>query len=183
MNQNSITHASQIIKEGGVVAYPTEAVYGLGCDPMNEAAVMKLLSLKQRQVEKGLIIIAANVEQLEPYIDINQLDNYPELCQSWPGPHTWLVPCYDHVPRWVRGQHEKLAVRVTAHKLTSELCLNYGSAIISTSANTSTKAPALNVNEVEEQFANKLDYILVGETDGRDTVSTIRDADTGQQIR
>ena len=180
---DKIAAANQTLIDGGIIAYPTEAVYGLGCDPMNETAVMHLLAIKHRSVDKGLILIAATPQQLANYIDISQLKHYPDVLESWPGPHTWLFPCYPEVPIWIRGQHKKLAVRVTAHSTAAQLCLAFGGAIISTSANIAKQAPAKNIQQVREQFNTQLDYILTGETNNLNETTPIRDAQTGQKIR
>ena len=124
------------LRRGGVVAYPTEAVWGLGCDPRDEAATLRLLALKQREVEKGLILIAADEAQLAPFVDMAALDagQRDAVCASWPGPHTWIVPASPAAPRWITGAHAGIAVRVSAHPPVVELCRAYGGARVSHSA-------------------------------------------------
>ena len=129
---------------GGVIAYPTESCYGLGCDPRNNRAIRDLLGIKQRHWNKGLIIIAASVEQLDRYIDREQL-NMNKVLQSWPGPTTWLLPASRDCPNWLSGEHDTLAVRVSAHPLVRRLCDILDGAIVSTSANTSGQRPARSV--------------------------------------
>lgn len=180
---DAIAAASKALKDGGIVAYPTEAVYGLGCDPNNEDAICRLLALKQRPIEKGLILIAANIEQLHCFIDPEQFEKYPQVTKSWPGPHTWIIPCLSTTPLWLRGQHDALAVRVTKNRISSNLCLAFGGAIVSTSANLSDQPPARTAGEVEKQFIGKIEYILAGETDRLATVTPIRDARDGKKLR
>jgi L-threonylcarbamoyladenylate synthase len=175
--------AAAVLKRGGIIAYPTEAVYGLGCDPSNKAAVLRLLELKQRPVEKGLILIATERSQLEMFIDPAVFDLYPDVTASWPGPFTWLMPCRADTPTWLRGNHDTLAVRVTAHSLSAGLCKNFGSALVSTSANPGSLPPALTADEVRKYFDEQLDAIIEGDTGGLATVSSIRDARSGRQIR
>lgn len=173
-----------ILHRGGVIAYPTEAVYGLGCDPDNETAVLRLLEIKQRPLEKGLILIAAEPAQLETYIEPSVLAQYPDVIASWPGPNTWLLPCKADTPFWLKGIHDTLAVRVTGHALCADLCRAFGKPLVSTSANPNGFDPARTAAEVKGMFSdNQLDLVVEGETGGLATVSSIRDARTGRQIR
>ena len=139
MNNNlpseAVAHAVAVLKNEHVIAYPTEAVFGVGCDPDSETAVMRLLELKQRPVEKGLILIAASFEQLKPYIDDSRLsDSQREAIFScWPGPVTFVFPARPETPRWLTGRFDSLAVRVTNHPLVIELCEAYGKPLVSTS--------------------------------------------------
>jgi L-threonylcarbamoyladenylate synthase len=176
--------AIDILHRGGVIAYPTEAVFGLGCDPFNENAVLRLLAVKQRPLEKGLILIAAEPSQLEAFIEPAVFAQYPDVIASWPGPHTWLLPCKPDTPLWLRGIHDTLAVRVTAHPLSAALCRAFGKPLVSTSANPNGSEPARTAAEVKRLFNDsQLDTIVEGETGGLDNVSAIRDARTGRQIR
>lgn len=181
---NDLKPTIDILHEGGVIAYPTEAVFGLGCDPFNETAVLRLLAIKQRPLEKGLILIAAEPSQFEPFIDPSVFEQYPQVTASWPGPHTWLLPCKPDTPLWLRGIHDSLAVRVTAHALSAALCRAFGKPLVSTSANPNGYEAARTATEVKAMFSdNQLDMIVEGEIGGLPTVSAIRDARTGKQIR
>ena len=117
----SVSHrlrlAAHLMHRGGVIAYPTEAVYGLGCDPWNGEAVARLLAIKRRDVSKGLILIAADAAQLAPFVEELPAARMAEIRASWPGPHTWLLPARAITPRWLTGRFDTLAVRVTAHPL------------------------------------------------------------------
>lgn len=179
----NIQQAVEILKQGGVIAYPTEAVYGLGCDPLNEEAVNRIIELKGRDAAKGLILIAASFSQLEPYLVKLDQQTQQLLLDSWPGPVTWIVPASDSVSNSLRGKHTSLAVRVTDHPLVQELCNCFGGAIVSTSANPAGEEPARNATEVKNYFDNRLDYILEGETGGLDKPTEIRDAITKEVIR
>ena len=88
------------LRKGGVIAYPTEGVWGLGCDPRDEAAVLRLLALKQRAVDKGLILIASDEAQLADFVDMSPLDAATRevVRASWPGPNTWIVPASSTAP-------------------------------------------------------------------------------------
>lgn len=180
-----LRQAARVLYAGGLIAYPTEAVYGLGCDPANGTAVARLLELKQRPIEKGLILIASKMDQLEPYIDWQALNEAQRarILQSWPGPYTWLIPALPRAPVWLRGQHASLAVRITAHPIAAALCGAAGSALVSTSANLSGHRPARSALEVRQALGDRLDYILPGTVGGATNPSTITDAVTGRVVR
>ena len=106
-----VQQAARVVRAGGVIAYPTEAVWGLGCDPWDEMAVDRLLALKERPVHKGLILVADTIRQFDFL-----LEDLPEawqdrLASTWPGPNTWLVPHQDRLPQWITGQHDTVALR------------------------------------------------------------------------
>ena len=172
-----------VLRHGGVLAYPTEAVYGLGCDPMNTKAVFRILELKKRPWQKGLILIASDQHQLEPYLLPIPATLQQQLDDSWPGPITWLLPARPEVPYWLRGTHDSIAVRVTAHPGSIALCEGFGGAIVSTSANPATLAPARTPLKVRSYFGERLAMILHGPLGGRSQPSEIRDGRTGQQVR
>lgn len=178
-----VQQAVAILKQGGVIAYPTEAVFGLGCDPRNEDAVNRILELKGRDADKGLILIAASFAQLEPYIVQLDQQTRNELLATWPGPVTWIVPANDSVSTKLRGKHTTLAVRVTDHPLVQQLCNSFGGALVSTSANHSGEAPARTADKVKQYFKNSLDCILEGETGGLNRPTEIRDALTKEIVR
>lgn len=167
-----------------VIAYPTEAVFGVGCDPDSEQAVMSLLALKQRSVDKGLILIADNYNQLKPYIDDSALtaEQRSRMFASWPGPVTWVIPAKASTPKWLTGRFSSLAVRVTDHATVKALCLAYGKPLVSTSANLSGLPPCRTVDEVREQFQNSI-TIVEGVVGGRENPSEIRDVLTGELYR
>jgi len=183
MSSNQINEAVQILQQGGVIAYPTEAVYGLGCDPAHLQAVQKLLELKQREPDKGLILIAAEFEQLSPFLAEIEDSLKEQVLATWPGPVTWLWPAKTEVSSWLRGEHATIAIRVTAHPLAAELCRIFGGALVSTSANVSGKPPARNAAQVRAQFKNQLDFVLEGEVGGLAKPSQIRDVLSGRVLR
>lgn len=183
MSSQQVSEAVQILQQGGVIAYPTEAVYGLGCDPTNLRAVERLLSLKQRSRDKGLILIAAEFDQLSPYLAEIENSLKANIFSTWPGPVTWLWPAKPEVSNLLRGKHDTIAVRVTAHPLAAALCRAFGGPLVSTSANLSGKPPTRTADEVRIQLAERVDYVLEGETGGLSRPSQIRDALTGAVIR
>jgi L-threonylcarbamoyladenylate synthase len=177
--------ALEALQNGQVIAYPTEGVFGVGCDPDNSEAITKLLTVKQRSADKGLILIAASYEQLLPYIDEAQLtdEQLQVVKSSWPGPVTWIMPVSERVLSLVSGQFDSVAVRVTDHPLVQKLCLAYGKPLTSTSANLSGHPPCKTTAEVERQLGDTDVVILAGSTGGRDKPSEIRDARTGKVLR
>lgn len=181
----SIPEAATALQTGGVIAYPTEAVWGLGCDPRDEQAVLRLLAIKQRAVDKGLILIASHLEQLRPFLNLAAVpaDNLATVLASWPGAHTWVMPASAAAPRWITGTHHGIAVRITAHPLVIELCNAYGGALVSTSANRAGQPAALLRETLDPLVLEGVDGVVVGETGGLGAPTTIRDALTGAAIR
>jgi len=138
----TVAQAAQSLRDGKIIAYPTEAVFGLGCDPGNEAAVRQLLSLKGRPATAGLILIADQFEQFNPYIKPVSEALQQRAGASWPGPVSWLFPRTESVPDWLAGNHDTIAIRLTAHPVCRALCAAFKGAIVSTSANPSSSEPA-----------------------------------------
>jgi len=168
---------------GNIIAYPTEAVYGLGCDPANESAIRELLALKGRPESAGFVLIASEYSQLLPWVSRLDESLTDKAMQTWPGPATWLFPRASQVPDYVAGAHETIAVRITAHEPSRDLCEAFGSALISTSANHSAAKPARSVEEVETYFGGQIAGILAGPLGGSDRPSEIRDLVSGTIIR
>ena len=177
--------AAARLRHGGVVAYPTEAVWGLGCDPFDADAVKRLLDIKHRPAAKGMIVIAADLAQALPHLywDELPLPRRDDILASWPGPNTWLIPCRPHVPDWLRGEHDTLAVRITAHPVALALCRAFAGIVVSTSANRAGEPPARQMDELPTSLLNQLDGWIAGDTSGLARPSTIRDARTGEIVR
>ena len=171
------------LHQGGVVACPTEAVWGLSCDPEDRTAVETLLELKGRPVEKGLILVAGAIAQFEVLLKGIGEHKQTLLSESWPGPKTWLVDHRGRVPNWIVGDHDKVALRVTDHPIMSALCMAWGGPLVSSSANPAGLEPAKTLDQVESYFAGKLSAVVPGETSGRASPSQIIDLDTGTIIR
>ncbi len=175
--------AAHWIRAGGVIAYPTEAVFGLGCDPADWNAVERLLALKNRSWRKGLILIASERRQLEPWLEKIREGWSRQLDNSWPGPTTWLLPAARDCPNWLRGEHDTLAVRVTTHPVVRRLCDILDGAIVSTSANTSGQRPARSMLDIRLRFGTRIDFVLPGSLGGQKHATQIRDMASGQIIR
>ena len=181
----AIEEAVAVLHQSGVVAYPTESVWGLGCDPFDERAVLRLLAIKQRDVAKGLILVAAEPAQFEGLLewDTVPVDRLAEIDASWPGPNTWIVPATARVPRWITGDHASVAVRVSAHPVVVALCSAFGAPIVSTSANRAGMAAPATRTALDPALVAAVDGCVAGETGGRDRPSDIRDACTGALLR
>ena len=181
----SIEDCIAAMRRGGVIAYPTEGVWGLGCDPRNEAATLCLLALKQREVGKGLILIAGDEAQLSPFVDIAALapEQRDAVRASWPGPNTWIVPASAAAPGWITGDHDGIAVRVSAHPQVVALCEAFGAALVSTSANIATLPSPRTRVELDPRIVAGVDAIAPGETGGLLQATPIRDARDGRSLR
>lgn len=177
-----IRQFKQYLDLGQIIAYPTEAVYGLGCDPLNGNTVEHLLTIKQRPVEKGLILIASSFDQLSPYLDVSNKKHLQQMLSTWPGPTTWVVPAQSWVPSWLRGQHSSLAVRVTNHPIAAALCKEFEGAIVSTSANISNKPAAKTPLAIKKQLGRNIP-ICPGNLSGLQNATPIYDLISGQQFR
>lgn len=182
MSSWHIKLAARCVAGGGVIAYPTESVYGLGCSPWETSAIQRILSLKRRRPDKGLIVVAACFEQLEPFLAPAPATTLDTVFETWPGPVTWIFPAKTGVSPWLAGTRGGIAVRVSAHPLVRELCLAAGP-LVSTSANPEGYLPAKSPARVRAYFANRLDYILAGATGGAPGPTEIRHALTGRLIR
>lgn len=167
-----------------VISYPTESVFGLGCDPDSEIAVRKLLTLKRRDWKKGLILVAANHHQLNSYVDYSLLDikQKERIMASWPGPVTWIIPAKSHKHPLLTGCFNSLAVRVSAFEPIQRLCIAWGKPLVSTSSNLTGNPPARNVVEVQQQLGVTFP-IMDGVVEGRLNPSEIRYAITGELLR
>jgi len=184
-NVVSVEQAVQALKAGQVIAYPTEAVFGLGCDPDNEQAIRHLLDLKGRSETKGLIIIASDISELTNYLNQEMIteEMWARVKETWPGPYTWLMPASTSVSELLTGEHDTIAVRVTAHPIASELCRQFTKPIVSTSANFSGQAAARTVEEVRQQFLDQIEFVVAGKVDKDASPSEIRDLLTNKVIR
>lgn len=188
-----IPSAVTALRQGQVIAYPTEAVFGVGCDPDNHLAIETLLQVKQRPKSKGLILIAADFSQLIPYIAADQLslEQTQLMLDSWRNSAgvrdkaavTWVVPASARCSDWLTGQFDSIAIRVCDHPVVQQLCLAFGKPITSTSANLSGLESCRSAAEVRQQLADKVAVIVDAPTGGRAVPSEIRDITTGHIYR
>lgn len=172
------------LKQKSVIAYPTESVFGLGCDPDSKEAVINLLNLKKRSIKKGLILIASDYNQLLPYLAEEKISrkNKQIMFSYWPGPVSFTVPVSNNTPKWLTGIFNSIAVRISSHIGVKFLCRAFGKPIVSTSANICGLLPCKTLEEVKKQFGKNFP-ILLGKTNNRNNPSEIRDILTGKLIR
>jgi L-threonylcarbamoyladenylate synthase len=177
----NIRHAAHILEQGGVIAYPTEGVYGLGCLADDVDAVVRILTIKQRDPDMGLVVVASGLEQLGDWIRLP--DGHADLGSSDERPVTWIVPATEQAPALVRGKHESVAVRLTTHPVARALCEATDSALVSTSANISGHPPARNRYILRREFGHLVDYIVPGDLGPAGAASEIRDLSSGKILR
>lgn len=160
MNNNffskSLIYCVKMLKDSHVIAYPTESMFGLGCDPNSKIAVEKLLSLKKRNIKKGFILVASSFNQIKSYINEDNLSDEQKqtMFLHWPGPFTFVVPAKPEVPYWLTGKFNTIAVRISAHDEIIKLCNAFGGALISTSANFSKMNPCFTTQDIFKYFGN-----------------------------
>lgn len=181
LNKVALQRALDCLNEQGVIAYPTESVWGLGCLPSSESALNRILNIKNRDWRKGLILVASDWEQLQNWILPLSSSQVKCVQEPQPRPTTWLLPCSTEISKNLRGSHQALAVRVSEHPLIAALCEQAGP-IVSTSANVQGEPPAKTASEVRAQFNQQVDYILDGELGGYEQPSSIKTLD-GNQVR
>ncbi len=172
------------LHQGGVIAYPTEAVWGLGCDPFNADAVAQLLAMKRRPESKGLVLVAASIAQVEPLLQGLTAEQRAQLEGSWPGPYTWVIPdSHNLIPAWVRGDSRSVAVRVSAHPVVQSLCEAFGGLLVSTSANPASHQPAKTALRVRTYFGDQLTAVVPGALGEQSQPTQIRDLISGRIFR
>lgn len=177
-----VREAAAALRAGGIVAYPTEAVYGLGCDPSDHDAVERLCALKQRPVGAGLILIAADPAQLDGWVAPRDTE-FARLSRKTGRVVTWVVTAADTCPYWITGGRDGVAVRITRHPVAAALCTAAGIPLVSTSANRRARPPARTALEVRRRFGSKIALVLAGRTGPQRQPSEIRDARTGRTLR
>ncbi|WP_223786945.1 L-threonylcarbamoyladenylate synthase [Marinicella meishanensis] len=179
----SIKQAADSVRQGGVLVYPTEGVFGIGCDYRDEAAVQRILQLKRRPVNMGLILIASHLQQLLPLIQPADPFDLARALKTWPGHHTWVFPATALTPRWITGDHDTVAVRLTDHPAVKTLCDELGHALVSTSANLSGQPTPNSCAEIAAIWGDQVDHYLdlpLGQQAGP---SAMRLASSGQVLR
>ena len=169
---------------GAIIAYPTEAVFGLGCDPDNDTALTNVLNIKTRPQDKGVILIASQLDQLRDYVDFSALttEQWANVAASWPGPFTWIMPKHPQVSDLLSGGRTTLAVRLSAHPTVRLLCDTVGKPMVSTSANPSGMEPARDIQQIATYFGDRV-FVIDGPVDHTAQPSKIQDAVTGAVLR
>ena len=182
MAVSEIEQATAVLRRGGVVAHATEGVWGLACDPRSDISVKKILDIKQREKEKGLILIGGLLEYFEKELSGVKPDKNKEIVNSWPGHHTWILPNLRDYSDWVTGGRDSVACRVPDHKQARELSAKFGAPVVSTSANLSGQAELTSEEAVREIFGSIVDFIVPGKVGYADGPSKIHFLD-GSMLR
>jgi len=183
MENEIIKKAAVLLKEGKIIAYPTEGMYGLGCDPFNREAVVRLVKLKKRHLRKGLILVGYSFDQFKSLIKKVPEETLSAVSRTWPGPITWVFPATVKAPKWITGNRHTLAIRVSAHPIVQELCRAFGKPLVSTSANLEGNAPITKKADIQNVFKTGIDMLVPGKIGERKSASEIRDVETGKVIR
>ena len=176
-----LKRAARVLRSGGVIAYPTEGVFGLGCLPDHFEAVSRVLAIKDRDPALGLVLIASDIEQLGGWIELPE--GSPDLQSTSDKPVTWIVPATQEVPYWIRGDNAGLAIRLTTHPVASTLCEAADSALVSTSANVHGRPPTRNPFVLRRRFGALVDYIVPGACGPASGASEIRELTSGRVLR
>ena len=189
MPAGQIAKAVNSLNQGEIIAYPTEAVWGLGCDPFNEKALNKLLSLKKRDQGKGLILVSSSLEHCKKLLEglpdeyFKKLQNSTKQNVSNDRATTWLIPANDAVPLGVKGTHKNFALRISKHPTVVSLCDCFQLPIVSTSANLAGKKPATTINEVKFFFGKAISDYVDGELGAQKAPSEIKNLITDEVLR
>ncbi|MGN8159039.1 L-threonylcarbamoyladenylate synthase [Salinisphaera sp. SWV1] len=183
VSPHRLRRAARTLAEGGIVAHATEGVWGLAADAFDADAVWRVIAAKQRDVARGLIVVAADSAQLAPLVAPDAGAAWQRAVESWPGPTTWLLPARAGAPQWLTGGQPTIALRETAHALTRALCGEFGGPIVSTSANVSGRPPVDSPWRARACFGDRIDMVLGGRADTPGRASTIRNASTNETIR
>jgi len=184
INSASLFKCVNVLRNNDIIAYPTESVFGLGCNPHNKNAIMKLLNLKKRIQSKGLILVASHYNQVKSYISERDLSfqNKSILLKTYLVPITFLVPAKSCVPFWLTGKSKFLAIRISSHFFIKKLCNEFGTAIVSTSANYSGSKPCKTHAEVIKNFGKNIP-IFHGKLGNSKNPSKIINLISGELIR
>jgi len=185
MNKLALNHAVAALRRGQLIAYPTEAVFGLGCDPAHDKAVRRLMEVKQRPSGAGLVLVVAEFAQVAPWLATDAVSErtWQNIHHTWPGPVTWVIPASETAPQRVCGPGTTLAVRVSAHPVVCALCKAFSSPIVSTSANHRGETPLRSAAQVRAAFHEHVEVVLDGGVGENAAPCPIRDAVTGKTIR
>ena len=182
MRVGDIDGAIELLRNGEVIGYPTEAVYGIGCDPWNKSSVVKVAEIKNRSFEKPFLMVASSVNQLEELVDISSLNE--NVMKSWPGHTTWLIKAKQSTPYWLRDNETgKVGVRVSDHPMIVKLCRLYGRPLISTSANIAGGQEIREQLEFKKVFSKSISYLVDGNIGDCEKTSIIIDMETNKKLR
>ena len=182
MSPWALNRLIRAVSNGAVFGYPTDTIWGFGCHPMLAESVARILTIKNRSPEKGLILLSSRLEYCAPYLDASpqQLETIRLPCAQ---PTSWLVPTSDYCPGWICGNFPTVAIRITDHPLLRIICDGLQAPIVSTSANRAGRVPVRNALQMRKQFAAELDFIVTGFSAGSGRPSEIKSLVSGTTVR
>lgn len=178
-----VRHAARLLADGGVIAHPADGVWGLAANAHDPVAVGRILLMKQRDVSRGLIVIAADPAHLARLVAVDADAAWQRAVDAWPAARTFLLPARADAPVWLTGGQPTIALRVPAHVITRDLCSSFGGALVSTSANVTGRPPVRSSWSARARFGRGLDGLVAGRPDTPGVPSTIVHAETGEIIR
>ncbi len=185
MQYSAVLDAVTVLKNEGIIAYPTESVFGLGCDPDSNNALSTIIGIKRRDPSKGMLLVCHDFLLAEKYVNLSKVSDEDRVFvrNYWPGPYTFLFPASSFCKQLLIGDHSTIAIRVSTHPIIKMLCTEFNKPIVSTSANLSGELPCLTSADVHRAFNNSVNFILDGETLGYSKPSTIIDLKTREILR
>lgn len=175
----SASQAVDVLKQGGLIIYPTEGIYGIGCDALNEKSVQNVFNVKYRNNEKSFIVLCSEVVHISKLISDDYVQDKKLSEKEF---ITWIVPISKNCPQWLT-KNNKIAIRLTDHPVIKELCTGIDGPIISTSANISGKKYINNIDIISELFTDEVECIVEGNLGGEAKSSSIIDIATGHILR
>jgi tRNA threonylcarbamoyl adenosine modification protein (Sua5/YciO/YrdC/YwlC family) len=156
-----IEKAAEVLKAGGVIAYPTDTIYGLGCDLYNKKAIQRIYQIKRRDPKKPFSFICSDLKHISEYAQVTNLA-YRIMKRYLPGPYTFILPGTKLVPRIMLTKRKTVGIRVPDHPICLALVKALGNPIISTSANLSGEEALTDPREIEETLGSQIDLIIDG---------------------
>ena len=171
----------RFIRRGGIIAYPTESCFGLGCDPKNKKEINKIIKLKKRSLNKNFILIGSSLKHFDSFTNSFNDVTKKKLFSKWPGPHTWVIKANHRCPNWLKS-NSKLALRIPSFSSCQALINSIDMAITSSSLNLSGKIPLRNYRDAYKFLPDKV-KLIKGRIGNNRNPSVIQDFKTKYIIR
>lgn len=178
----ALNRFSKAVLQGAVFGYPTDTIWGFGCHPLIDSSVMRILKIKNRSPDKGLILLSSQLDYCLPYLDA-AADLLETIRLPAEQPTTWIVDASEDCPVWLRGKHPGIAIRITDHPFVVALCQRIESPLVSTSANRAGASAVRNLLQLRRQFGSQLDYLVSGYEVGKGAASKIKFLADGNTLR
>ncbi len=157
--QNDIKKALEVLRSGGVILYPTDTIWGIGCDATNADAVKRVYEIKQRTDNKAMLVLLENPNRLNSYVDVVP-DVAWDLIDATDKPMTIIYPQAKNLAPNLVGEDKTIGIRITEEDFTAQLIQRFRKPIVSTSANISGEPSPANFSEISETIINAVDYVV-----------------------